>query len=575
MFSSKVVPSSHRLSSKFTFKSRNISLLLAVIFSPISYAFYHKYSALYDFSFMTNTAQRLLNGERPYLDFDLVLPLGSFLPIVLVSTILKCSVFTSMQFLLLAGTVVSLYFLIRIISIVSYKDSPWLVFLMSATSCALFVNNLYPHYSYETFGSLLTIILVYQVLTLTNRVTKSQTVYLVLTFIALWSTKYNIALGASALYWIAIYVKHSGSFIFFIEAKKRIVLIPVIGFLISMIAHLCVGKNEFIYQTLTYPSEYKSIFSFTQLAYYKSLMIILTALLVSISFIWKRYSLLFLSLALSLNFFWGTTKLFIRFGWVHIEHRYDQLFSDSDFVFLPVLMLFSLAVYVRTYRSKVLLENQRIILLGFPPLFACFFTSMSWWGSYYGVLSLAPVLIIVLSKISRVAFTRSFRLLLLSYLSLCLFASLVSVSNRDLLNYVHATPAHTLVKSKLITGIWTDKTYEKDLEQIIGLLTETSINPIILEYPMEDPIFTIVKGAKPWVRCVQLGLTCSSKNDFNLTLDPEYDYFYLVKKQPQILMFNKIENNPALYLSRFRLVLKASNTTFDLYTVMMDRALDF
>jgi hypothetical protein len=575
MFSSKEVSKSQNLLSRYTFKSRKSSLLLTVIFSTLSYTFYHKFSTLYDFSFMTNTAQRLVNGERPYLDFDLVLPLGSFLPIVLMSAVFKCSVFTSMYFLLLTGTVVSLYFLIRIITIVSFKDSPWLAFLMSAISSALFVNNLYPHYSYETFGSLLTIVLVHQVLTLKDKITKLRAFYLVLSFIALWSTKYNIALGASAVYWIAIYVKHPGNFRFFIETKKRLVLIPVLGLLVSMIAHLYVGKEDFIYQTLTYPSEYKSVFSLTQLAYYKSLMIVLTALLVFFSFIWRRFSRLFLALALSLNLFWGASKLFFRFGWVSIEGRYGQLFSDSDFVFLPVLMILSLTVYLRAYRSKTLLDNQRIILLGFPPLFACYFTSMSWWGSYYGVLSLVPVLTIVLSEISRKVFSPTLRVLLLLYLSFCLIVSVVSISSRDLLNYVHTTPDHSLMKSKIITGVWTDKTYEKDLGQIIGLLTESSNNPIVLEYPMEDPIFTIIQGAKPWVRCVQLGLTCSSKNDFNLILNPKYFYFYLVKKEPQILMFDKIEKSPAFYLSEFRLVLKASNTTFDLYSVTVDPVADF
>lgn len=508
--------------------------------------------ALYDYSFMANIGHRLTIGEIPYRDFDLPLPIGSFLPIFVLDQIPGIDNLNAVYISSCLTVGISTFTALRILRLLQ-KHHPLtktsIVLLNTCKIGLVFVNVIShsPNYFYDSLSStfvLLTILFSLKFL----ESAKVQYLYLVgWTLGGAFISKYNVgaALGLAICIWIIITTQSSlGSKKDAIE-KIMIISLPSVMLLFGSVLF---SPGDYFYQTVFAPGENKKVLSASQLAQYNYGLLIIMLFIGLIGLfvpIIQRYMHNVVTFILACALLLLVTNRV--FSLTSLNNLLEDIFPNTGFLF-PVAILMSF--FLMIHKANAITGYQRIVILLSCASMLGSFLSQGWNGSSYAFY---PELIALLFSNSFIRSGSSTTLNKTNFSTLIVIFLLIvnatlMIFNGDRLGFLVDNGARSNTLNFNVIGTALSTSDIQAIRKVQHSIEKSGASGTIAEFPSEDPISLFSTNLKPWFRCIQYTLICPTVSESELEKEfrKSAPDIVILKHQPQINFrvepfFDKVE----------------------------------
>jgi hypothetical protein len=487
-----------------------IAILLTTIYSA------HRV-ALYDYSFMANIGHRLALGQIPYRDFDLPLPIGSFVPLFLLEKIPGINNLLSIYFTSCLTVGISTLTALRILRIIQKSNPTTKVSIWIQNTCklGLVIANVIshsPNYFYDSLSS--TFVLLSILFSLKYLEERNIKYFYVIgwTLGCAFITKYNIgaALGLSICFWIIgdTYSKtRSRKEVF---RNLRIICTPA---LVLLFISVSFAPRSYFFQTILAPGENKKVFSVSQLAQYNYKILVLILLIGILGLLIPKIQgymqqtvIIFLGCALLILVM---TRIL---GVNQISEVFLNNFPNLGFIF-PVVILMSFLLLI--HKEIMVSESQKVIILLSSAAMLGSFLSQGWNGSTYAFY---PELMILLFSNSFTNSRYSIALLktkihTLVVIMLVIVNATLMIINGDRLGFLVDKGSRSNTLNFNILGTALSNSDVQNIRVVQEAIRASGASGTIAEFPAEDPLSLMSNTLKPWFRCIQFTFICPTVSE--------------------------------------------------------------
>jgi hypothetical protein len=486
-----------------------VTLFLGVLFQT-------KHTLLYDYSYLVNISGRMLQGEMPYRDFDLVVSPGIFflqaifLGIIGKSSfsVLILSLVISLSCYYLASRILLEHFIPKIKNKNLLKTYQIIVILIVSL---LGVNWIISFPIYDALGVMLILINITVILNLKDTF-KSLSLFsfgltLSLTLFAKQNIGFGYILGGVGL--LVIILAKSGLNITKKIQKFSLFFLGLVTtpgvFLLFLIKNEIL--NEYIFQNFRFASEVKSLTVLSVLTPYKEPSFVVLLMLSCVAILIKKRKFVFVLQATPILLGGllasGVIIASLFFGIYEFKHINWPLVIWL-WILAPLLLVAINEIFSTKYSRKNL-SIAVLLLFGLSSTYI----SHGYKGSSYATGPLfALACVLVCFEISK-----RFQLFglwcLVSALVISVWFPIYALSAHRYASPVFAKQSYSYLRlSEPVSFIAIPTKTEKDLSDLIFLLKSSS--GTVLQLPAEDPLFLFSPDLKPWSRCTQyIFMTCT------------------------------------------------------------------
>lgn len=492
----------------------------------------------YDFNFMQNAIYRMEVGQLPYTDFDLVLPPVSFLIIYAITQIFSTSILMAMYLSSCLVLFIATFSVIGILNVLEkkfhllkIKRNRYLIL----TLCSVFnVISVYPNYVYDSAAAAFSLSAVYFFLK------------------SLDDPKISFLLNCGLASSLAVYSKYNAGIpllIGFIVAtftinaprikadakiliqKSVIIASPTLAIGIILIA---IFSNDFIYQTITAPGEYKGIFRLNQLLQYQNLVLVVVFFSGMIGLAKIKFQRIFYLVVIVASAITVVTLSFSRFFFSEsLNSLVISIFGSLNVLF-PISILFTF--FWSIYDRERIHNLESSISIPISLLFLGSFFSQGWDGSSYALYPHLFLLFIIIFKVTQELFSKKRARVLFTVILVFFVLQLVwNISTGVRLGYVENAGLRAGSPNFEKIGIASGSKDIESLEKVNQVIASTGKMGTIVELPPEDSLGDIGNGLIPWGRCLQFMDVCPSFESSDLVRELKVDAptFIILKKDPQ------------------------------------------
>ena len=495
--------------------------------------------AFYDFNFIQNTVYRMQIGQFPYRDFDLVLPAFTFFIVLLFAVSVSSSISFSIYLSTCLIIVISIFSVVGILN--SLKDRfkflgyrrfrlPFLTFC-----CVFNIVSVYPNYIYDSVVAAFSLVALHFFLKFLKN---SRNLDLMACSVALAATvfsKYNSGVPLMFGFLTTIVLK-----IYVSEAKNVKEFIKFGGVLIAPtlalgLTCICIFGNQFIYQTLLAPGDYKGVFRLYQLAQYENLILEILFIFGLLGIVKPDFRRLFFRLVVlavvillvGLTF----SRLFLS---TTLEMSVMGFFGGVDLLF-PIMILFAFFRVFYDFRKLEMIEA--VVLISIPMLFLGSFLSQGWWGSSYALYPHLFIMLIFLhhSKEPTNPTIRA-RLFIFTVTSLIAVQLIWNIGSGIRLGYVENAGLRQGSPNWEKLGTAYSSRDVNSLKEVQSAIASTGVKGTLLAFPPEDLLQDFSDDLTPWGRCLQFIDICPTTDSEQILMNfqSKAPTFLVLKLKPQI-----------------------------------------
>lgn len=476
--------------------------------------------ALYDYSFMANIGHRLALGQIPYRDFDLPLPIGSFVPLFLLEKIPGINNLLAIYVTSCLTVGISTLTALRILRIIqkSNPSTKMSIWLQNTCKLGLVIANVISHSPNYFYDSLSSTFVLLSILFSLKYLEENNIKYLhIIGWTLGWAfiSKYNIgaALGLAICFWIIGDTYSSTGSRKEIFRNLRIICTPA---LVLLFISVSFAPKSYFFQTILAPGENKKVFSFSQLAQYNYKILVLILLtgilglfLPKIQGYMQQTVVIFLGCALLILV---TARIF---GVNKIGKVFLVNFPNLGFVF-PVIILMSFFLLI--HKESIISSSQKVIILLSSAAMLGSFLSQGWNGSTYAFY---PELIILLFSNSFTNSGYSIALLktqihTLVVITLVIVNATLMIVNGDRLGFLVDQGSRSTTPNFNILGTALSNSDVQNIRVVQEVITTSGVTGTLAEFPAEDPISLMSDSLKPWFRCIQFTFICPTISEEKL-----------------------------------------------------------
>ncbi len=526
--------------------------------------------AYYDFNFLVNTVYRMSQGEIPFKDFDLVLPVVPYFIVFLVHMLSNTSVYLAIYISTCFLIFVSTHSLHGIIAKINNdsddvrKHRNSIVILIFASLFG--VVSSYPNYIYDAVATTFAMASINQFL---RFIQTNELRILVLSgfFLSLSIfSKYNMG-GFLAIGFIVTLI------ILFLRDETRnsyqltqSILVFLLPSVILGGITLLAGPLAVFDQTIVAASKFKNLDSSDHLAPYNHLTLIALLLLIGLGTLRAKTGKLIIVLApivILSGLLLVAIDLFIKSEIVTSIRL--EFFPSVNFVF-PILMLIALHKLLSQWKS--LQTNEIFLLISIPLYFFGSFLSQGWNGSNYSLWPLLVLLawiIFYLNNSFPLQTACTINIGALGLLTLCLFYSNFT---GERMTYVEDNGRRD--QKDFNFNIIGTAISEQDLDSIREVRNQIELeeyhgSAIVL--PAEDSIKDFGLRLTSWGRCLQYTRICPSFNErrFSREFANNPPNIVIIKTKTQIYPGIEPITQQVRELASECFVNKYSNETYELF----------
>lgn len=494
--------------------------------------------AYYDFNFMQNAIYRMDVGQLPYTNFDLVLPPVSFLIIYAITQIFSTSILMAMY---LSTCLVLIIATISVLGIVNVLERKF-QFLANRRNrylilalCSIFnVVSVYPNYVYDSAVAAFSLSAIYYFLKSLDDLKSSYLLNCGLACSLTVYSKYNAGIPLLIGFIVAIYAISAPRIKIdkkLLMQKTAVIVSPTLAIGIIL---LVLFRNDFVYQTITAPGEYKGVFRLNQLLQYQNFILVVVFLSGMIGLAKSKFQKYFYLVVIASSAITLVALSFSRFFFPpSLNSMVVSIFGSLNVLF-PISILFTF--FWSIYDRKRLHNLESCVSIPISLLFLGSFFSQGWDGSSYALYPHLFLLFVVIFRVAQEQFSIKGATVLLSVILVFFVVQLVwNISTGVRLGYVENAGLRAGSPNFEKIGIASGSKDIQSLEDVKQVIASTGKKGTIFELPPEDSLGDIGNGLIPWGRCLQFMDVCPSFESSDLVRELKLDAptFIILKKDPQ------------------------------------------
>ena len=313
--------------------------------------------------------------------------------------------------------------------------------------------------------------------------------------------------------------------------KTAIIASPTIAVAILL---LILFGNDFVYQTVTAPGEYKGIFRLNQLLQYQNLVLVIVFLSGVVGLAKSEFERIFYLVVISSSVISVVVLSFSRFLFPTSLNSITVSIFGSLNVLFPISILFSFFRLIYLRKSVPYFESYVSIPLSL--LFLGSFFSQGWDGSSYALYPHLFLLFAIIFGVIRDQTSIKIARVLFSILIAFFSVQLVwNISTGVRLGYVENSGLRAGAPNFEKIGIASGRKDIESLEEVRKEITSTRKTGTIVEFPPEDSLGDLGNGLIPWGRCLQFMDVCPSikSSDLVSAFKADSPTFIVLKNDPQ------------------------------------------
>jgi hypothetical protein len=298
---------------------------------------------------------------------------------------------------------------------------------------------------------------------------------------------------------------------------------------------ICIFGNQFIYQTLLAPGDYKGVFRLYQLAQYENLILEILFIFGLLGIVKPDFRRLFFRLVVlavvillvGLTF----SRLFLS---TTLEMSVMGFFGGVDLLF-PIMILFAFFRVFYDFRKLEMIEA--VVLISIPMLFLGSFLSQGWWGSSYALYPHLFIMLIFLhhSKEPTNPTIRA-RLFIFTVTSLIAVQLIWNIGSGIRLGYVENAGLRQGSPNWEKLGTAYSSRDVNSLKEVQSAIASTGVKGTLLAFPPEDLLQDFSDDLTPWGRCLQFIDICPTTDSEQILMNfqSKAPTFLVLKLKPQI-----------------------------------------